>query len=308
MSVPGLLPAGGSVGDAARGASCSTTAASPAPRSPPRRSPRTRSSIGAKRSETGHPLFVAGPQVGYFFPEFFAEMELSGAGFAVRGAVFPGVPFVLIGRGPDFAWSATSSQADNLDLFVETLCDDDTHYLYRGQCEPMRRFFAGTLKAQGQADQEISYYETTHGPVVGLRHGRREARRDLGAALDAWSRAALDARVLRPQHGSRRLGEGLPLDDERRRVQLQLVLRRRPRHRALLERAAPDARSRDRSGAPDGRDRGLRLARLRPVRRARTGDQPAVGSDRELEQQARGERRRRRLELRVRVGASQSIC
>jgi acyl-homoserine lactone acylase PvdQ len=123
--------------------------------------------IGAKRSETGHPLFVAGPQVGYFFPEFFAEMELAGAGFAVRGAVFPGVPLVLIGRGPDFAWSAASSQADNLDLFAETLCDDDTHYLYRGQCEPMRRFFVGTLKAQGQPDQQVAYYETAHGPVVG---------------------------------------------------------------------------------------------------------------------------------------------
>ena len=123
--------------------------------------------IGAKRSESGHPLFVAGPQVGYFFPELFAEMELSGGGFVVRGAVFPGVPVVLIGRGPDFAWSATSSQADNLDLFVETLCDDDTHYLYRGLCEPMRRFVAGTLKTQGEPDQEVSYYETSHGPVVG---------------------------------------------------------------------------------------------------------------------------------------------
>ena len=107
--------------------------------------------VGAKRSETGHPLFVAGPQVGYFFPEFFAEMELTGAGFAVRGAVFPGVPFVLIGRGPDFAWSATSSQADNVDLFVETLCDDDRHYLYRGQCEPMRRFFVGHAEGAGAA-------------------------------------------------------------------------------------------------------------------------------------------------------------
>ena len=123
--------------------------------------------IGAKRSETGHPLFAAGPQVGYFFPEFFAEMELSGAGFAVRGAVFPGIPLVLVGRGPDFAWSAASSQADNLDLFVETLCDDDRHYLYRGQCEPMRRFFVGTLKAQGSPDQPVSYYESAHGPVIG---------------------------------------------------------------------------------------------------------------------------------------------
>ena len=31
----------------------------------------------------------------------------------------------------------------------------------------MSRFFAGTLKAQGQPDQEISYYETSHGPVIG---------------------------------------------------------------------------------------------------------------------------------------------
>jgi acyl-homoserine lactone acylase PvdQ len=123
--------------------------------------------IGAKRSATGNPILVAGPQVGYFFPEFFAEMELSGGGFNVRGAVFPGVPFVLIGRGADFAWSATSSQADSRDLFVETLCEDDHTYLYRGLCEPMRRFPVGTLKAQGQPDQPVSYYETAHGPVIG---------------------------------------------------------------------------------------------------------------------------------------------
>jgi len=124
--------------------------------------------VGAKRSATGHPLFVAGPQVGYFFPEFFAEVELEGAGFAVRGALFPGVPFVVIGRGPDFAWSATSSQADNIDLFVETLCGgDDRHYVLGGQCLPMRRFDAGTLRAPGKPDQPIAFYETGHGPVVG---------------------------------------------------------------------------------------------------------------------------------------------
>jgi acyl-homoserine lactone acylase PvdQ len=124
--------------------------------------------VGAKRSATGHPLFVAGPQVGYFFPEFFAEIDLEGGGFSARGAVFPGVPFVVIGRGPDFSWTATSSQADNVDLFVETLCGgDDHHYLFRGQCIAMQRFEAGVLKANGQPDQPVSFYETTHGPVVG---------------------------------------------------------------------------------------------------------------------------------------------
>ena len=124
--------------------------------------------VGAKRSQTGHPLLVAGPQVGYFFPELFAEMELTGAGFDTRGVVFPGVPFVLIGRGPDFAWSATSSTADNVDLFVETLCaGDDRHYLYRGQCLPMERFPVGTLQANGVPDQPVAYLQTTHGPVIG---------------------------------------------------------------------------------------------------------------------------------------------
>ena len=133
--------------------------------------------IGAKRSRTGHPIFLGGPQVGYFFPQFFAEMELSGAGFATRGAVFPGVPFVVVGRGPDFAWSATASQADNVDLFVETLCDDDLHYLYRGQCVVMRRVPAGSLRAPRAPDQPVTYYETTHGPVLGYATvgGRRVA-------------------------------------------------------------------------------------------------------------------------------------
>jgi acyl-homoserine lactone acylase PvdQ len=133
--------------------------------------------VGAKRSRTGRPLFVAGPQVGYFFPQLFAELELSGGGFATRGALFPGVPFVVVGRGPDFAWSATSSQADNVDLFVETLCEDDRHYLYRGRCDPMRRFFVGTLTVPGQPDRPVSYYETAHGPVLGYATagGRRVA-------------------------------------------------------------------------------------------------------------------------------------
>jgi acyl-homoserine lactone acylase PvdQ len=124
--------------------------------------------IGAKRSADGHPLFVAGPQVGYFFPEFFAEMDLAGGGFKTRGAVFPGVPFVVIGRGPDYAWSATSSQADNIDLFAETLCGgDDVHYVYKGQCRAMTTFDAGTVKKTGSPDREIVFRETVHGPVQG---------------------------------------------------------------------------------------------------------------------------------------------
>ncbi|MBI4172226.1 MAG: penicillin acylase family protein, partial [Actinobacteria bacterium] len=124
--------------------------------------------IGASRSATGHPLFVAGPQVGYFFPQFFLEADLHGGGFDVRGVIFPGVPFVVIGRGADFAWSATSSLADNSDLFAETLCgSDERHYLSLGECRAMTVFNAGTLKAAGVPDENVSFLQTVHGPVQG---------------------------------------------------------------------------------------------------------------------------------------------
>lgn len=134
--------------------------------------------LGRSRSATGRPLFVAGPQVGYFFPQFFMEIALNGAGFGTRGALFPGVPFVVIGRGEDYAWSATSSQSDNIDLFVETLCGgDDRHYLYKGECRAMTRFEAGTLKAASQPDQPVGFWQTVHGPVQGYATvgGRRVA-------------------------------------------------------------------------------------------------------------------------------------
>jgi hypothetical protein len=44
-------------------------------------------------------LFVAGPQVGYFFPEILLELDLHGGGLDARGASFPGLSaYVLLGR------------------------------------------------------------------------------------------------------------------------------------------------------------------------------------------------------------------
>ena len=63
-----------------------------------------------------------------------------------RGAAFPGVNlYVLLGRGQDFAWSATSAGQDIIDTFAEKLCEpdggtptvDSDHYLYKGDCLPI---------------------------------------------------------------------------------------------------------------------------------------------------------------------------
>jgi acyl-homoserine lactone acylase PvdQ len=135
--------------------------------------------VSARRSATHHPLFVAGPQVGYFFPEILLELDLHGGGIDARGASFPGLSaYVLLGRGKDFAWSATSANSDIVDHFVETLCGDDTHYLYKGECRAMTTFDAGVLKGNGtEPDRKLDFRETVHGPVIGYArvNGRRVA-------------------------------------------------------------------------------------------------------------------------------------
>ena len=126
--------------------------------------------VGAKRSVSGKPLFVAGAQVGQYYPQIMLELDLDGGGFRARGAAFPGISFgILLGRGSDYAWSATSAGSDLVDEYVETLCGgSDTMYLYRGECRVMTTFDAGTIVGgPGEPDRPLVFHETVHGPVKG---------------------------------------------------------------------------------------------------------------------------------------------
>ena len=102
--------------------------------------------VAGSRSTTGKPIAVMGPQVGYYSPQILMEMDLHGPGIAARGATFPGISlYILLGRGPDYAWSATTATTDVIDQFAEKLCNPDgspatiesMHYLYKGQCIPL---------------------------------------------------------------------------------------------------------------------------------------------------------------------------
>ncbi len=152
--------------------------------------------VSARRSATGHPLFVAGPQVGYSYPELLLELDLHGGGIDARGASFPGLSFyVLLGRGKDFAWSATSANSDIVDQYVETLCGgDDSHYLYKGECRPMPVFDAGVLKGNGEEpDRQIVFRETVHGPVIGYARSEDGTRVAISRKRSTRGRELLSA-------------------------------------------------------------------------------------------------------------------
>jgi acyl-homoserine lactone acylase PvdQ len=99
--------------------------------------------VSAKESLSGHALMVAGPQVAYFNPQILMEEDVhapasaDGPGIDAQGAAFNGINlYVQLGRGRDYAWSATSAGQDIIDTFALPLCDD-THYRYRGACLPI---------------------------------------------------------------------------------------------------------------------------------------------------------------------------
>ncbi|HUR15340.1 MAG TPA: penicillin acylase family protein [Mycobacteriales bacterium] len=99
--------------------------------------------VAASHSRSGHALAAMGPQVGYYSPEIVVEYELHAPGVHVSGMSFPGAsPLPLIGHTATFAWTGTTTNADNADTFAEQLCEPSgkaptkrsEHYLYRGRC------------------------------------------------------------------------------------------------------------------------------------------------------------------------------
>ncbi|TML98513.1 MAG: penicillin acylase family protein [Actinobacteria bacterium] len=128
--------------------------------------------VSARESTTGHAIGVLGPQVGYFVPQILMEEDLHGPGIDARGATFPGVNlYVQLGHGRDYAWSATTATSDNVDTFAEVLCQDDTHYLYRGECRAMDELDVTNSWKPNVSDQTppgsetLSVYRTVHGIV-----------------------------------------------------------------------------------------------------------------------------------------------
>ncbi|MFJ6631617.1 penicillin acylase family protein [Streptomyces sp. NPDC091376] len=96
--------------------------------------------VSGAHTASGHPVAVFGPQTGYFAPQLLMLQELQGPGISARGVAFAGVGmYVQMGRGQDYAWSATSAAQDITDTYAVELCQDDTHYLYRGTCTAMEK-------------------------------------------------------------------------------------------------------------------------------------------------------------------------
>ena len=135
--------------------------------------------MGADRTADGHPAVVFGPQTGYFAPQLLTEQAVVAPGIRARGVSFAGTSLVVqLGRGVDYAWSATSAGSDLVDTVVERLCEPDGG--------------PATVESEGYLDGDEL-----------RRDGQRRARgdRDPEPGRPRPSRSTYRFLVLRTEHG-----------------------------------------------------------------------------------------------------------
>ncbi len=131
--------------------------------------------IDGTKTQSGRPLLLGGPQMGFLYPDIVHEVHLKAPGWHVTGMAFAGGPVVLVGHNERIAWTTTSGPGDNTDLYVERLNPaDHDEYLYQGEYRRMDvreeviairtsplGFPLRTTKAK-----TILVKRTVHGPVL----------------------------------------------------------------------------------------------------------------------------------------------
>src|SRR5438477_4436505 len=105
--------------------------------------------VSGTHTKTGRPIAVMGPQTGYFVPQLLVEKDVHGPDIDARGVAFAGTDLIVqLGRGRNYAFSATSAGADNVDQWVLKLCEpgggpptvNSMGYLHNGSCVPIEAF------------------------------------------------------------------------------------------------------------------------------------------------------------------------
>ena len=276
--------------------------------------------VSGRESASGHPLAVFGPQVSYLAPQILMEQDVHAPGIDARGAAFPGVNlYVQLGRGRDYAFSATSAGQDIIDTFALELCEPGggaptmrlgalplprrvpadrgaraLQQLGRRRSPTRRRRGSDTLRAERTKLGLVSGRATIKGKPVIYTRLRSTYMHEIDSA-----RGFSDFNDPAKMRDAARL----PARREQDRLHVQLALRRRSRHRVLQLRRQPAAREgRRRASCPmpakhawRGYDPDRQHGRLHVVRQAPAHDQrPAVPDV--VEQQAGARLRGRRLE------------
>ncbi|EMA64996.1 penicillin acylase family protein [Halorubrum kocurii] len=127
--------------------------------------------VSGEHTASGTPIVAYDPHLSLMAPPLWYEQRVETPERSVRGATFPGVPFVIAGANDRGTWSFTNVGADVLDCYRYETDEAGERYRYEGE---WREFDTEThaIPVSGGEDREIEVKRTVHGPLI-EREGRR---------------------------------------------------------------------------------------------------------------------------------------
>jgi len=143
--------------------------------------------VSGRRTSTGAPMLVNGPQLGYTSPSELYEQEVHGGGYDARGVIVPGLPSIGIGFGKDVAWGLTTGYSKTIDSFIETTrrLADRLQYLHDGAWQDAdcrsetvryREAVQGVPVGPPVLSSTVPVCRTVHGPIVATSRDGSSAR------------------------------------------------------------------------------------------------------------------------------------
>lgn len=122
--------------------------------------------VAPSRSRTGRAMLATDPHIPFALPAGLYLAHLSGAGYDVVGAGYPGEPGIKLGRNDRIAWGITNLVASSRDLYVEQVNPEKAgqYRLDGGWADFSRR--SEEIPIRGGKPLRLEVRSTVRGPVV----------------------------------------------------------------------------------------------------------------------------------------------
>lgn len=149
--------------------------------------------IAPSNTSAGHALLLINPHTSFFFR---SELQMtSDEGLNAYGAVTWGQFFVYQGFNDRCGWMHTSTSADVIDEYAETIVPTGGHFTYRYGAEQRpvteEQISVPYRTAGGMARKELTVYRTHHGPIVREADGKWISVRLMEKPIEALSQSYL---------------------------------------------------------------------------------------------------------------------
>ncbi len=123
--------------------------------------------IAKQRTKNGASIFCNDMHLPLGVPSLWNMIHVRCGDYDAAGMSIAGAPVVVAGYNGHIAWGMTMVMADNQDLFLEQLREENgrLHYLYKGKWLPTTEH-REVFRIKGRKPVTLTFHDTVHGPLL----------------------------------------------------------------------------------------------------------------------------------------------